>query len=77
MTAYMEALSQDSQLLNERLNQANTAMINLKLSGGLKQQITQYIYQTYTTKKLQSEFAEFISQISPIYQRKVTKESFK
>jgi len=36
-------------------------MINLKLSGGLKQQITQYIYQTYTTKKLQNEFTDFIN----------------
>ena len=36
MTSYMEELSKTSQMLSERLNQANTAMLNLNLSSDLK-----------------------------------------
>ena len=49
MTSYMEDLSRKSRALSDRLNSANTAMLNLKLSSRLKQSITQYIYQTFTT----------------------------
>ena len=77
MTSYMEELNKKSAELAEKLNLANTAMLNLNLSRNLKSQITQYIYQTHTTKQLQSELTNFMTQISPIYKRKVTKESFK
>ena len=77
MTSYMEELNKKTAELSEKLNLTNTAMLNLNLSRNLKQQITQYIYQTHTTKQLQSELTNFMTQISPIYKRKVTKESFK
>ena len=76
MTSYMEELSQKSAKLNEKLNLTNTAMLNLNLSASLKSQITQYIYQTHTTQQLQSELTDFMTKISPVYKRKVTKESF-
>ena len=77
MASYTEELSKKSQELNSKLNQTNTAMLNLNLSPRLKTEILQYIYQTHTTKQLQSELTKFMTQISPIYKRKVTKESFK
>lgn len=77
MTSYMEELSKKTAELNEKLNLTNTAMLNLNLSRPLKTQITQYIYQTHTTKQLQNELTGFMNQISPVYKRKVTKESFK
>lgn len=77
MTSYTEELNRKSVELAEKLNLTNTAMINLKLTAGLKLQITAYIYQTHTTEQLQKELTNFMSQISPIYKRKVTKETFK
>jgi len=77
MTSYMEELNKKTAELNEKLNLTNTAMLNLNLSSGLKSQIKAYIYQTHTTKQLQSELTNFMNQISPVYKRKVTKESFK
>ena len=40
MTNYTEELNKKSVELNEKLNLSNTAMLNLKLSGPLKSQIT-------------------------------------
>ena len=77
MTSYTEELNRKSVELAEKLNLTNTAMLNLKLSPPLKAQITAYIYQTHTTEALQKELTNFMSQISPIYKRKVTKETFK
>lgn len=76
MSTYMVELSKKTAELNKKLNLTNTAMLNLQLSQVLKSQITQYIYQTHTTKQLQSEFENFMGQISPVYKRKVTKETF-
>ena len=50
MASYTEELSKKSQELNSKLNQTNTAMLNLNLSARLKTEILQYIYQTHTTK---------------------------
>lgn len=77
MTSYTEELNRKSVELADKLNLTNTAMLNLKLSRPLKAQITAYIYQTHTTESLQKELTNFMSQISPIYKRKVTKETFK
>ena len=77
MTTYMEDLNSKSAELADKLNLTNTAMLNLKLSRGLKKEITQYIYQTHTTKQLQTELTNFMTQISPVYKRRVTKESFR
>ncbi len=77
MTSYTEELNKKTAELSEKLNLTNTAMLNLKLSAGLKSEINKYIYQTHTTKQLQSELTNFMTQISPVYKRKVTKESFK
>ena len=55
MASYTEELSKKSQELNTKLNQTNTAMLNLSLSPGLKTEILQYIYQTHTTEQLQKE----------------------
>ena len=77
MTTYMEDLNSKSAELADKLNLTNTAMLNLKLSTGLKKEITSYIYQTHTTQQLQKELTNFMLQISPVYKRKVTKESFR
>ena len=77
MTSYTEELNRKSVELAEKMNLTNTAMLNLKLSRPLKAQITAYIHQTHTTELLQKELTNFMSQISPIYKRKVTKETFK
>ena len=50
MASYTEEVSKKSQELNSKLNQTNTAMLNLDLSPRLKTEILQYIYQTHTTK---------------------------
>jgi len=76
MTSYMDELSGKTAALNDKLNLTNTAMLNLKLSNSLKSQIKQYIYQTHTTKQLQGELTGFMDRISPVYKRKVTKETF-
>ena len=55
MASYTEELSKKSQELNTKLNQTNTAMLNLNLSPGLKTEILSYIYQTHTTEQLQKE----------------------
>ena len=52
-------------------------MLNLDLSRDLKTLILSYIYQTHTTTQLQTELTKFMTQISPVYKRKVTKEMFK
>lgn len=44
MASYMEELGKKTQELNSKLNQTNTAMLNLNLSPSLKTQILQYIY---------------------------------
>ena len=77
MIGYTEELNKRTAELAEKLNLINTAMLNLKLSSSLKAEITSQIYQTHTTKQLQSELTNFMSQISPVYKRKVTKETFK
>ena len=77
MTSYTEELNKKSAEMGEKLNLINTAMLNLKLSSNLKGQITEYIYQTHSTQKLQAELSNFMGQISPVYKKKVTKESFK
>lgn len=77
MASYTEELSKKTKDLNDKLNQTNTAMLNLNLSRNLKTQILQYIYQTHTTEQLQNEYTKFMTQISPVYKRKVTKETFK
>ena len=44
MTSYMEELSRKSKELNVKINQTNTAMINLQLSHTLKKDIMKYIH---------------------------------
>lgn len=55
MTTYMDELNKKSAELSAKINLTNTAMINLKLSRPLKNEISKYIYNTHTTKNLQSE----------------------
>ena len=52
MTSYTDELNKKTAELSEKLNLTNTAMLNLKLSPGLKSEINKYIYQTHTTKQL-------------------------
>ena len=44
MTSYTEELNKKTAELSEKLNLTNTAMLNLKLSSGLKSEINKYIY---------------------------------
>jgi len=60
MTAYMEELNKKSAELSAKINLTNTAMINLKLSPFLKSEISKYIYNTHTTKNLQTEMDSFL-----------------
>lgn len=76
MASYTEELSKKTKYLNDKINQTNTAMLNLELSPELKNVIIQYIYQTHSTEVLQKEYTNFMSQISPKYKRRVIKESF-
>ena len=76
MVQFVNELNTKTEELNRKLNLSNTAMLNLRLSPPLKSQIKQYIYQTHTTLQLQSELNDLIDKISPVYQRRVTKETF-
>jgi len=51
-------------------------MINLSLTRPLKTEISKYIYNTHTTKNLQNEMTDFLSQIKPSLRQKVIKTSF-
>ena len=51
MASYAEELSKDSREFQNKLNLANTAMINLDLQRDLRTKIHEYINNTYTTQK--------------------------
>jgi len=76
MTAYMEELNSKSRALSEKINLTNTAMINLKLPPRLKAEISRYIYNTHTTKLLQTEMDEFLLKVKPTLSQRVIKTSF-
>ena len=59
MTQYMGELSAKSAELSEKINLTNTAMLNLGLPKGIKQDISKYIYNTHTTHRLQEEMLDF------------------
>lgn len=76
MTAYMDELNRKSAELSAKINLTNTAMINLDLHRPLKTDISKYIYNTHTTKNLQTEMSGFLSDLKPSLRQKVTKASF-
>ena len=55
----MGELSAKSAELSEKINLTNTAMLNLGLPKGIKQDISKYIYNTHTTHRLQEEMLDF------------------
>ena len=59
MTQYMTELSAKAAELSEKINLTNTAMLNLGLPKGIKQDISKYIYNTHTTFTLQEEMQAF------------------
>ena len=59
MTQYMTELSAKAAELSEKINLTNTAMLNLGLPKGIKQDISKYIYNTHTTHTLQEEMQTF------------------
>ena len=59
MTQYMGELSEKAGKLSEKINLTNTAMLNLGLPKGIKQDISKYIYNTHTTHELQEEMQDF------------------
>ena len=50
-------------------------MLNLKLSTPLKQDILKFVMSTHHTKKLQTEYEDFMKDLTPYYQNKVTCET--
>ena len=72
MTTYMEELNAESRKLSEKINLTNTAMINLKLSPKLKNDISRYIYNTHTTRKLQDELTQFLAAVKPTLRQAIT-----
>ena len=51
-------------------------MINLELRRPIKTEISKYLYNTHTTKNLQTEMDDFLGKIKPSLREKVTKTSF-
>lgn len=78
MTAYMDELNKKSAELSAKINLTNTAMINLKLSRPLKNEISKYIYNTHTTKNLQNEMQSFLEpeKMKSSLRVKITTSSF-
>jgi hypothetical protein len=68
-------LSRGSDYQNA-IDTANIAMTNIKLQRNIQQQVREYFSTVQTSMNQQDELAEFIEQISPSLNLKVTKQIF-
>ena len=71
----MEELNKESSEYSKKISLCNTAMLNLKLPNALKTDIMKFVMSTHHTKKIQQEYEDFMKDLTPQFQNKVTSET--
>mmetsp|Transcript_11975 Transcript_11975/g.18493 ORF Transcript_11975/g.18493 Transcript_11975/m.18493 type:complete len:179 (-) Transcript_11975:428-964(-) len=76
MAVVFTTLNRRSQKLQEKIDMANTSMLNMKLPDFLQEDIRQFMYQTQNNLDNQKELDQFMTMISPSLRNQVTKYIF-
>ena len=74
MAVLLSAIKQKAALFQEKLDTANTAMKNMKISSKLQGKVQNYIMATENTLSIQRELQSFLDLLSPSlkYLRSIT-----
>ena len=65
MAVLLQAINRKASLFQEKLDTANTAMKNMKISSQLQGKVQNYIMATESTLSIQRELQSFLDILSP------------
>ena len=73
----VQNLSKKSTIFQEKIDNANEAMKNLRLPEDVRKTVELYLSYTSTASDLQNELDAFLSMLSPSLKQKVTTSIFR
>ena len=65
MAVLLQGMNRKASIFQEKLDTANTAMVNMKISEHLQDKVQSYIMQTESTLSIQMELQSFLDLLSP------------
>ena len=65
MAVLLSAINKKASLFQEKLDTANTAMKNMKISSQLQRRVQKYIMSTESTLNIHKELESFLGILSP------------
>ena len=65
MAVLLSAINRKAAMFQEKLDTANTAMKNMKISSKLQRKVQNYIMSTESTLSIQRELQSFLDILSP------------
>ena len=65
MAVLLQGMNRKASIFQEKLDTANTAMVNMKISEHLQDTVQSYIMQTESTLSIQMELQSFLDLLSP------------